>query len=265
MSQIVDCVPTQSFIFPENQAAIRQFTRGDGEECFIGIDVCNSLDLKNSRQVLSRLEEDERGDVQIVDGIGRPQSATYVTLPGLFSLIGSSRQERTKIFKRWVNHEVLPSIRKTGKYDVNQPRPEVQKLIDQDPVTATLNQLIAVRRDYFDLLCKQQEMGNQIADATMVANDARTIAQQAIDQVNGRTGFMAILGYAITRGYKIPADRLAVVGKKVAQAARARQLEGKTVHDERFGTVKSWPVPLLESLDDVFAAEHRPNGFKVVS
>lgn len=93
----------------------------NGEPWFVAKDVCNILEIKNSRDTLNKcLDEDERG----VDNIYTPggnQEMTIVSEAGLYSLILRSRKPEAKAFKRWVTHEVLPSIRKTGSYSVGNP------------------------------------------------------------------------------------------------------------------------------------------------
>ena len=88
----------------------------DGEPWFVAADVCRVLEISNSRAAVSRLDDDEKDAVGITDTIGRQQQMTVVNEPGLYRLIFSSRKPGAKRFQRWVYHEVLPSIRKTGSY-----------------------------------------------------------------------------------------------------------------------------------------------------
>jgi anti-repressor protein len=93
---------------------VRVVTRDD-EPWFVATDVCRVLDLENSRQVVRVLDEDEKG-VHNLDTLGGVQPLTIVSEPGLYKLLGRSRKPEAKRFDRWVRHEVLPSIRKTGSY-----------------------------------------------------------------------------------------------------------------------------------------------------
>lgn len=88
---------------------------------FIAADVCKALEIANSRDALSRLDDDERGVVS-TDTPGGRQNVSIVSEAGLYSLVLGSRKPEAKAFKRWVVHEVLPSIRKTGKYEVGAPK-----------------------------------------------------------------------------------------------------------------------------------------------
>ena len=88
----------------------------DGEPWFVAKDVCGILELGNVGQALTRLDEDEVTDITLNDVAGRPNHAKVVNEPGLYSLILASRKPQAKDFRRWVTHEVLPAIRKTGSY-----------------------------------------------------------------------------------------------------------------------------------------------------
>lgn len=87
----------------------------DGNPWWIAKDVCSVLEIANSRDALSRLDDDEKGVVS-TDTLGGRQDLMAVNEPGLYSLILGSRKPEAKRFKRWVTHSVLPAIRKTGMY-----------------------------------------------------------------------------------------------------------------------------------------------------
>ncbi|MEF3322278.1 BRO family protein [Gulosibacter sp. GYB002] len=81
------------------------------EPWVVAADVCRVLEIGNPSQALTRLDEDE---VTLISNEGRQINA--VNEPGLYSLILGSRKPQAKAFKRWITHEVIPSIRKTGGY-----------------------------------------------------------------------------------------------------------------------------------------------------
>lgn len=87
----------------------------DGEPWFVATDVCRALGLGNSRMAVSKLDEDEKG-VSLIDTLGGEQKLGIVNEPGLYSLVLGSRKPEAKAFKRWITHEVIPSIRKHGAY-----------------------------------------------------------------------------------------------------------------------------------------------------
>lgn len=87
----------------------------DGEPWFVARDVCDALGIANSRQAMSRLDEDEKGVISN-DTLGGTQEMAFVNEPGLYTLVLSSRKPEAKAFKRWITHEVIPSIRRHGGY-----------------------------------------------------------------------------------------------------------------------------------------------------
>lgn len=87
----------------------------DGDPWFVAKDVCDILEITNSRDALSRLDDDEKG-VATTDTPGGPQEMAIVNESGLYVLVLGSRKPEAKVFKRWITHEVIPSIRKHGGY-----------------------------------------------------------------------------------------------------------------------------------------------------
>ncbi|WKB79166.1 Bro-N domain-containing protein [Bacillus glycinifermentans] len=109
----------------------------DGEIWFVAKDVCGILEISNSRQALSRLDDDEKADVILNDG-RQNRNFSIVNEPGLYTLILSSRKPEAKQFKRWVTHEVLPSIRMNGMYVADDATRE-QKLFNYDILEETFS------------------------------------------------------------------------------------------------------------------------------
>lgn len=100
----------------------------DGEPWFVGKDVAEILGYSNTRDaLLKHIEEEDRATVAIHDG-SQNRNVTIINESGLYSLILSSKLPSAKKFKHWVTNEVLPSIRKTGKYEIkNKPAHAIEK------------------------------------------------------------------------------------------------------------------------------------------
>ncbi len=92
----------------------------EGEPWFVAKDVCEILEIANARDAVAALDSDEKDGVGITDAIGREQKTTVVSESGLYALIFKSRKPQAKAFRKWVTSEVLPQIRKTGKYEVQK-------------------------------------------------------------------------------------------------------------------------------------------------
>lgn len=100
----------------------------DGEPWFVASDVCKALGIANNRDAVARLDEDEKG-VALTDTLGGVQNLTTVNEPGLYALVLSSRKPEAKAFKRWITHEVIPSIRKHGGYVAGQEHMSDEELM----------------------------------------------------------------------------------------------------------------------------------------
>ncbi len=106
---------------------------------FIAADLCSCLGIRNPSDALSRLDDDEKG-LGSTETLKGQQSLATVNESGLYALVLSSRKPEAKRFKRWITHEVLPAIRRTGSYAVpnlasTQPALPANK---QDSVNALL-------------------------------------------------------------------------------------------------------------------------------
>ena len=111
-------------VFTSDEFGELRTTTINGEPWFVAKDVTDSLGL--DRTATRRLDDDEKA-VRSTHTVGGAQDMTIVSLPGLLSLVLSSRKPGAKAYKRWVTHEVLPAIHRDGGYiaaEVNEP-PEV--------------------------------------------------------------------------------------------------------------------------------------------
>lgn len=102
----------QTFDF-ESQA-VRSLLR-DNEPWFVAADVCRVLEIANSRDVVAKLEDDEKG-VGIADTPGGCQEMTIINESGLYAIIFTSRKPQAKRFRKWVTSVVLPTLRRTGQF-----------------------------------------------------------------------------------------------------------------------------------------------------
>lgn len=102
----------------------------NGTVWWVLVDVCRILDIRNTTDVARRLDEDERSRFNL----GRQGETWIVNESGLYSVLLRSDKPEAKPFKRWVTHEVLPSIRKTGQYiSTKSAQPEKPKAKEQSP------------------------------------------------------------------------------------------------------------------------------------
>ena len=113
----------QVFDFKNNEVR----TLNNNEEVWFSLsDVCKILDIKNPSDAKSRLKKDGVATTEVIDRLGRTQNATFINEPNLYKVIFQSRKEEAEKFQDWVYEDVLPQIRKTGKYE--EPKSPLEML-----------------------------------------------------------------------------------------------------------------------------------------
>jgi len=95
----------------------------DGEPWFVARDICAALGIVNVSNAVARLDDDEKGSIRLADGTPGNPNVAVVNEPGLYALVLRSDKPEAKAFKRWITHDVLPAIRRTGTYTVAAPAP----------------------------------------------------------------------------------------------------------------------------------------------
>lgn len=124
-------------IFNYHNTPLRTIEK-DGELWWVLKDVCEVIGIRNHSNVVPRLEEDEKALHLVEDLNGKAQQTVVINEPGLYNVILRSDKPEAKDFKRWVTHEVLPSIRQKGSYSVPAMSPaqliaaQAQLLVDME-------------------------------------------------------------------------------------------------------------------------------------
>ena len=115
------------FNFEDQQ--VRTLDR-NGEPWFVAVDVCRVLEIGNPSDAVARLDGDEV-TLDSIEGNHRPTN--LINESGLYALILTSKKPQAKPFRKWVTSEVLPSIRKSGRYE-HQPQSPIIAIPNQDLV-----------------------------------------------------------------------------------------------------------------------------------
>lgn len=95
-----------------------------GEPWFCLSDICKALELEQVSRVKTRLNLNGVTTSKVIDRMGRKQEATFINEANLYKTIFQSRKESAERFSDWVTSEVLPSIRRTGSYSINERKPD---------------------------------------------------------------------------------------------------------------------------------------------
>ncbi|HHW4679863.1 MAG TPA: BRO-N domain-containing protein [Xylella sp.] len=97
--------------------AVRVQVDDAGLPWFNASDVCDALEMGNPSQAIkSHVDADDLQKLEVIDNLGHTQRTNHVNESGLYALILGSTKDAAKRFKRWVTSEVLPALRKTGRY-----------------------------------------------------------------------------------------------------------------------------------------------------
>lgn len=175
----------------------------DNEPWFVATDVCKALEVRNSRDAVSRLDADEKMTVGLTDTHsgqrGGAREITIVNEPGLYTLVLGSRKPEAKAFKRWITHDVIPSIRKTGGYIAGQ-----ETMSDADLMAKAL--LVAQRQiEQRDKQLAEMQPKALFADSVCASSTSILIGELAkILKQNGvDTGQKRLFAWLRENGYLI--------------------------------------------------------------
>ena len=214
----------------EDFGSVRTLYR-DGEPWFVAADVCRALDISHTPTAVSRLDDDEKVTVVLNDSEGRPHQTTLINEFGLYNLILGSRKPEAKQFKRWITHEVIPAIRRTGEY---------QALPDQ-------------RTDDLPLTDSRREYLHAARSLAMASDAARPLVRAMLQKAGIDTTpalpqktpdtFRARLKVTIESLGLDPADAAQIVG--VSLDLMQRYLRGKytpsqPIQDRIFGALEDY-------------------------
>lgn len=228
--------------FAFDDYAVRALTI-NGEPWFVAADVCEALGLGNATMALARLDDDEQALISI-EGISRGNDqVNVINESGLYSLTLGSRKIEAKRFKKWVTSEVLPSIRKTGSYQVAGPSLDTEEgklLMIQDLAAKQLaliheNKQIAIERDH--AIKTKAQIGNK-REATSMAKVAVVNRENA--KLRDQLGFSARHATILQVEDAVGGDFGFV---ELRRWCKANEVTPQTVPDKRYPAgVKAWPA-----------------------
>lgn len=193
---------------------IRTITK-DNEPWFVASDICRSLDLSNPTMAMQRIDDDEKAKFNL--GLSGGET-NCVNEYGLYSLALASRKKEAKDFKRWITHEVLPSIRKNGGYIAGQetmPDEELmaKALLVANNKIAERDKIIEQKQARIEQMKPKEIFADTVATShtsILVGDLAKLICQNGV-QIGQRRLFVWLRdkGYLIKSGssYNMPTQR----------------------------------------------------------
>jgi anti-repressor protein len=138
---------------------VRTMTDEQEQTWFAGIDICKILNYSNPNQAIDKLDDDEKKLASILDMSGQYRQTWTINESGLYTLILTSNKPEAKKFRRWVTHDVLPTIRKAGIYSTEQTQQrefELQEVTKQ--LTVKRDELATLKNDLKLLSAKVKEL-----------------------------------------------------------------------------------------------------------
>ena len=150
----------------------------NNEPWFVVADTCRALEIANARDVLARIDDDEK-DVVPIYTPGGIQKMNVVNEPGLYTLVLGSRKPEAKVFRRWITHEIIPTIRKHGMYAT--PEMAERMLNDPDVMIRVLQELKTEReqRKTLEQKVEQDKPKVLFSDAVSTAHNSILIGDLA--------------------------------------------------------------------------------------
>ncbi|WP_346343785.1 BRO family protein [Gluconobacter cerinus] len=224
---------TEITLFRFENKPLHVDVRASGELMFSAPDVCRALGLSDVTSSLRVLDEDEKGPLT-VQTLGGTQEVNGITEPGLYKLISRSRKPEAKRFDRWVRHDVLPEIRKTGGYAVQAPRVLTEQEIVAQALQITTRQVTELTAEVA-MLKPQAETLKVIteADSDLGVRDAGRELQIGQNRV---VDFCLKHGWACREGGKLKAAHYGITKKycRMCAAPYTDRFTGETKVREDF-------------------------------
>jgi toxin-antitoxin system, toxin component, bro family len=218
----------------ENLGSVRTIF-ANNEVWFCAKDVCGILEIKNVTQAVQRLDEDERS----MFNIGRQGNTNFVNESGLYTLILRSDKKEAKPFRKWITSEVIPAIRKTGKYEEKKkPLTQAELILQQAQwMVEAESRINNIENDVIGL-------------ADTVENNDKSIKRLENNQRRTVTSnHLTVIAYANIKGIKPKSYHAPSIGKKATKICREKDLLIGTTVDSRYGLINTYPV---EVLDEIF-------------
>ena len=219
----------------ENLGSVRTILV-DNEVWFCIKDVCDILELTNPTVVAKRLDEDEVTKFNLGSKFG---ITNFTNESGLYTLILRSDKKEAKPFRKWITSEVIPAIRKTGKYEEKKkPLTQAELILQQAQWMVEAENRISNIEDNVSGIVNTIE-NNDKSIKRLENNQRRTVT----------SNHLTVIAYANIKGIKPKSYHAPSIGKKATKICREKDLLIGTTVDSRYGLINTYPV---EVLDEIF-------------
>lgn len=113
------------FMYGKNGQQVRTALGPDGEPWFVLVDVCEILEINHPATLLRRLDDDEHASARVKTGKLGEREVTVISEAGVFQVVMRSNRPEAKALRRFIAHDILPAIRRTGFYGTNEWKAEL--------------------------------------------------------------------------------------------------------------------------------------------
>ena len=217
---------------------VRTIMSASNEPLFCLSDVCRALEMKRFR--IERLDKDviSNHPLQTAGGL---QQVTFINEDGLYDIVLDSRKPKAKKFRKWITSEVVPSIRKTGSYSVEQPK----QLSAAESLLQSVQLLVAHEKEIKAL----KEQNENILKLNEVLTGQMFDVSAEIDNINSKLNNeidrYTVIGYCSAHNIPMTRKEAAIIGSTCSRMCKKRNIPLESIADPRFGKVNTYPSELI--------------------
>nr|DAN62711.1 MAG TPA: hypothetical protein [Caudoviricetes sp.] len=225
----------------KNLGTVRVQVDPSGRLWFCLTDVCDVLELSSPNKVVKRLFQQGISNI-CINTLGGPQNLTFVDEGNLYKAIMGSRKPEAQSFQEWICYEVIPSIRRTGQYTLNQEKPTIAGFLHTlvDTIFGVKNTV-----DEHTLLLEEHNIRFTKQDQILMEYNGRITEVEEAQKAVFETEYWSILGFA--NYYRLDPNTYnsAELGKKASKYCRENNIAIGYRPDQHYGRVNIYPYNVL--------------------
>ena len=217
---------------------VRAIMSGSNEPLLCVSDVCRALEMKRFR--IERLDKDviSNHPLQTAGGL---QQVTFINEDGLYDIVLDSRKPKAKKFRKWITSEVVPSIRKTGSYSVEQPK----ELSAAESLLQSVQLLVAHERQLAILEHNQKNMQGAISSLYDKVYGMQFQTNMIEQKLNNEIDRYTVIGYCSAHNIPMTLTEASIIGGMCSRMCKKRNIPLEPIADRRFGKVNTYPSELI--------------------
>ena len=217
---------------------VRTIMSASNEPLFCLSDVCRALEMKRFR--IERLDKDviSNHPLQTAGGL---QQVTFINEDGLYDIVLDSRKPKAKKFRKWITSEVVPSIRKTGSYSVEQPK----ELSAAESLLQSVQLLVAHERQLAILEHNQKNMQGAINSLYDKVYGMQFQTDMIEQKLNNEIDRYTVIGYCSAHNIPMTLTEASIIGGMCSRMCKKRNIPLEPIADRRFGKVNTYPSELI--------------------